>query len=904
MKPLHLEVATWLRAGRLSLVLWLLGCGAATAADIGAVAPAWPARPNAAIIEAAIPSADIAGLDDQLEKAVLKAMTKAGGGLDWSAVGHPLVLATLEQHELIARAGEEAIANLAHQEGGQELLKALLTDPAWVEMLLVAGTPEASYGAADLGFAKAMDNLRVLYRYGKDLDKPVYRRLATAMALHSGGLPWRLVTRFKEIQAAHRQGLLHANFDTLDAREMGWATYLGYGEGNAGDLHEYPYLLDERQQKIGDYINACWAVWWLDFNVYGDWLQGPDFYKPWMHVFGRREEAAKKIGGQCEDLSRYGWATARAHGVMAGLAGQPGHCAYVVRMDERWPIAYDVCGPAVTDFRLPGWEGTSYATTTWLYEPVQHDRAHFLAANRLDMAAKLLSEQAGPRVRIVPGLKYAIYREGVGASLPDFSKLTPAIHGTARGIHLEAIKPSPPTNFGAVWVGQIEVTAAGSVRVVLRSDDQSRLWLDGHTVLETSCARQEKLVALTAGRHDLRLEYCQAGGPYDLDVQFRGIRRAGAWMDGYGRAVRAQPLNYRTWLDYVEALESTAEVAPKTWQDLGASAVDTFAPYQDAAWSLAQRIIKNVLPAMPPAERRTLFESCHRKLRQDHAKQYEGYRFDNVLEWQANQLGDRPTELKFFAAVLAIHAAPPPNDRLFGTVLEWGRGRFTQSDPQTAAQFADLVGVYFRAHGGAGEKNLLRSQIESGIRTAAERGDFAAARTWMGLARELLPPVQPGDVFLSPEQARGFPEVAPFAGQLLSADGVLRVSTNSPNDRPLTYTRVLGGAGFGGLSQTGDEQNPWVQVQLPGDGSLTGIVLVNRYEASDAGQVSLKVSVSADGKAWVEVAAFDKAEKMFRVDLKGKDIRARYVRVERPGEADKRVNLALRAVWIYGQRLY
>lgn len=354
------------------------------------------------------------------------------------------------------------------------------------------------------------------------------------MALHADMVPYRLVARFKQIQAAHRQGLLHASFDTLDVREMGWAVYLGYGyEGNAGDTREYEYLLNERQTKIGDYMNACWAVWWLDFNVYGDWLQGSGFYTPWYHVYGRREEAARQIGGQCEDLSRYGWAVARAHGVMAGLAGQPGHCAYVVRTGEGWPIAYDVGGPAATDFRLPGWEGTGYATTHWLYEPVQQDRARFLAANRLAMLARLL------------------------------------------------------------------------------------------------------------------------GGDF---------KRPGLWNDAYAQAIQAQ---------------------------------------------------------------------------------------------------------------------------------DWGQNRFSRGEAKTATQFARVLGDYFRGQGGDANQERMRVRFATGLRTASERGDLEAARVWLSLAKELLPPLQPTEVQLSPEQARDFPKIMPFAGQLLSGDGLLRASTASSKDRRLSSTPLI-----------------------------------------------------------------------------------------------------------------
>jgi hypothetical protein len=738
-----------------------------------------PSPLRAARIEPALRSGDIQGLARQGREEVLGAVKQGGGGAGFSAViARPSARLALEEQELIRRVGEKTVAEIARREGGIAFLLAFLGDVDWLESFLVGEAPNASYGQEDVSPAKALENLYLLHHYGQNLDKPVYRRLATAMALKAGLVPYRLVARFKQIQAAHRQGLLHASFDTLDVREMGWAIYLGYGySGTAGDTREYEYLLDDRQTKAGDYINACWAVWWLDFNVYGDWLQGSGFFTPWLHAFGCREEAARKVGGQCEDLSRYGWAVARAHGVMAGLAGQPGHCAYVVRIGEGWPIAYDVAGPAATDFRLPGWEGTTYATVQALYEPVQHDRTNFLAANRLTMLAKLLRAQAA--------------------------------------------SPSEPP---------------------------------------------------------------------------------GLWKEAFAQATRVQPLNYRTWLEYFVALEETAETPPATWRELAGAAVEAFAPYHEAAWALAHRAIKKALPAMTPAQRLAFFADCHQKLRQEKARQFENYRFDHVLSWQADQLGDPATQLDYLARVLHIHAAPPPGDRLFSLVLDWGQNRFSKSDSKTAAQFAQIVGDALRDQGG--EKDRMRSRFAKGLRTASERGDFAATRVWMNLAQELLPPLQPSEVRLSAEQARVFPEIKPFAGQLLSTEGLLRTSTTDPHDCPLSYGALLRGAGFGGFFHTAAEENPWAQVQLPGEALLSGITLVNRYESLAQNQVPLKLSVSTDGQSWTELASFLKSEPVFRLDLAGKKVQARFIRVERPATAGRRDAFHLRALLIYGQKLY
>ena len=86
-------------------------------------------------------------------------------------------------------------------------------------------------------------------------------------------------------------------------------------------------------------------------------------------------------------------------------------------------------------------------------------------------------------------------------------------------------------------------------------------------------------------------------------------------------------------------------------------------------------------------------------------------------------------------------------------------------------------------------------------------------------------------------------------------------------------------------------------------------MLLNRYEYAPElpWAVPLKVSISLDGKTWTEVASFDKADMVFRVDLQGKGVKARYVRIERLPGADKTQapgRFHFRNFLVYGRKLY
>ena len=298
-------------------------------------------------------------------------------------------------------------------------------------------------------------------------------------------------------------------------------------------------------------------------------------------------------------------------------------------------------------------------------------------------------------------------------------------------------------------------------------------------------------------------------------------------------------------------------------------------------------------------------------MRQENWFKPDLFPYDGILTWQANQIGDAGLATEFFGKLLTIHQSDKPDcNFIFGSILGWGAKRFA-GRAETAAPYARAMDAFFKSKGKNLNRELLTSTLQSGIRTSGESGDVASFRLWTDLAQEMLPPLKPGDVHLTPKQAAEFPKIQPFPGDLLSKDGMLHISSENPDDRPLSYRQLLSG-GFGGWFDTKSDAKPWAQVQLLGDCELTGIVLVNRYEYPATHEAFLKsvpfdVQVSTDGLAWTKVATFSKAEVMFRVDLQGGKVKARYVRLERlpkPSESGPIERFYLRGFLVFGKRLY
>lgn len=797
----------------------------------------------------------------------------------------------LAKHEMLRVCASDTLVKLAGRPQGVAFLKEFFGDRDWLESFLTGGPSDR---------VQAIENLRFLYERGTELEVPVYRKLATAMALsvsekHSR---YRLLDRFEHIKRAHRAGLLHAAFDGHTVREMRWAIYL------PGTARDYQFLLDDRQNTIGDYFGACWAIPYRDPNDYGYSVQGWGYSEPWTHFYGRglgsRPLAAQRqLGGVCGTLSEYGASAAQAHGIMSTTVGQPGHCAYVIRVGDRWGIGNAVSGPHDTGFGAPGWDGTGYSTAAHLWEPVEADRERYLNAARLTWLARLQSDRAKAQVRIVPGLKTALFR-GVGAQLPDFSKLTPEKTAVVNTFSLSEVG-APPANYGLTWDGFVEVSGNGPLKVSTHSDDGSRVLIDGQLVVAANCNKQEKTIAVAPGRHAVRVEYSQGSGAQILSVALDGVTPTGGWMNTYERAISAQPLNYGVWLEYLKALEATPDVPTEKWLALGRRAAKTFAPYAQAGWALVDRCFEKAAPTLKPVERVEFLMDCHNELRDD-KEICRDYHYARNFNRHADLIGDSALAIDYFSRLLALHYSEDSKFRwFFNDTQNWGLERFAVK-PATAIAHAQAVQAFFKAQGEGRDKTLVTAMVTGGLRKTATSDNLAGYSAWSEIAMQAIT-VQPQDVHLDAKQVESYPKIEPFPGELLSKGALLQVSSQSQYDRPHTYPLVTNGGAFGGWFDTNAEDKPWAQLQLPEAGELSGIVLVNRFDFPGEidWAVPLKVSVSQDGKQWTEVASFDKTVPVFRVDLQGKKVRARFVRIERlPGKPQARFHF--RNFLVYGTK--
>ena len=176
---------------------------------------------------------------------------------------------------------------------------------------------------------------------------PVLRKIATALALECPDRDdeW-LVDAYWSYRELARAGRLHERSYRQDVWEWrlavcesGWKIPC-YGE----QLRYFNAFANAKRELYP------WAGTFVPYrmeNCFGESTFGPRFYEPW-YALGERhfQYYAHLVGGVCGNVSMFGSWCAKAHGIPAMSAGQPGHCAYLVR-DARggWTFANGIKSP-------------------------------------------------------------------------------------------------------------------------------------------------------------------------------------------------------------------------------------------------------------------------------------------------------------------------------------------------------------------------------------------------------------------------------------------------------------------------------------------------------------------------------------------------------------------------------
>ncbi|MDP6762521.1 MAG: discoidin domain-containing protein [Planctomycetota bacterium] len=255
--------------------------------------------------------------------------------------------------DLERRCGAQTWSALQAEPEGPAFLAALCADEAWLVDLLDSGPlkrPE-----------RVLRLLMRVWRGEPDIARqPVERSTATAFALATGmtgGDETQMYARYAYYRDNYRAGLLNRAFEDLQTWERRFIAR-GAQWGRFSAVESLEFLRERINWPRAQYVRACWQAPYRSYNCLGDSVQGSMYYFPFRESFECDPQMAIEVGGVCGALSNLGAAAAMANGVPAATMGEPGHCAYTVKVDaETWQPAYSL-----------NWKRslhTSFHGTTW-----------------------------------------------------------------------------------------------------------------------------------------------------------------------------------------------------------------------------------------------------------------------------------------------------------------------------------------------------------------------------------------------------------------------------------------------------------------------------------------------------------------------------------------------------------
>lgn len=126
------------------------------------------------------------------------------------------------------------------------------------------------------------------------------------------------------------------------------------------------------------------------------------------------------------------------------------------------------------------------------------------------------------------GLRFEYYEQGF-KKLPDFDALKPKATGLTKSVSLKLPGTKVRADgFAVRYTGELKIEKKGKHRFWLKSDDGSRLLIDGKKLVDVDGIHpaQEKSaeIMLGEGAHEIEVQYFEAGGHNVLNLQWKAPR--------------------------------------------------------------------------------------------------------------------------------------------------------------------------------------------------------------------------------------------------------------------------------------------------------------------------------------------------------------------------------------------
>ena len=233
---------------------------------------------------------------------------------------------------------DHLMSESAAGKGGAKLMELIGGDPEWLSQFAFTGE------CVRPGMV-----LSILKKISKDnpdmVSDRMVRDIATATALEYAKSSWNqqdAVERANFYIKSWKDDRLNTVFDTLPFWQRRMVCGCK-GDNPYGSIASLTWAQDNMRLPADRYSGCCWRCSYRLNNIYGDSIHGPLYYAPFESTLGDNREAMTfHIGGVCGSLSHFGAFAALANGVPALTAGEPGHCAYIVLVGDKWTPAYSL----------------------------------------------------------------------------------------------------------------------------------------------------------------------------------------------------------------------------------------------------------------------------------------------------------------------------------------------------------------------------------------------------------------------------------------------------------------------------------------------------------------------------------------------------------------------------------
>ncbi len=243
-------------------------------------------------------------------------------------------LGKLEAEALHAHAILESIS----MPGAGKLMEQIASNLDWAEQFAWTGD------APRMGTALAI-LADVVAKEPDIIYNQMERDIATAAALEFAKSGWQhneALDRVNYYLKNWRAGRLNKVFDTLPFWQRRMVVGCK-GDNNFGSAESLQWSLDNVHLPAEQFTGCCWRCGYKLYNLYGQSIHGPGYNQPFDDHYGRnRAKFTYEVGGVCGSLSHFGAFSALANGVPALTMGEPGHCAYVVLVGDKWVPSYSV----------------------------------------------------------------------------------------------------------------------------------------------------------------------------------------------------------------------------------------------------------------------------------------------------------------------------------------------------------------------------------------------------------------------------------------------------------------------------------------------------------------------------------------------------------------------------------